>query len=233
MKIYGYLRKSAEENADKSFDRQRSRIRETLYSGGHSENDINEVIFLEDITSGSTLLRNRNQGSELLSKIKKGDLVICSHLDRFSRNHYDLVTNVEKFKRLGVNLILCDVGSITESDSMGRIFYQVLSIVAEWYSTSLSEKQKYAKMKMKQNKKFRGGHLEFGYTLDEETGLVVELEKEQKQIREICKLRNQGFKYREIQEMVQRKFKRKICHSVLHKIVQRNATQEEVYSQVA
>ena len=42
-------------------------------------------------------------------------------------------------------------------------------------------------MKMKQNKKFRGGHLEFGYTLDEETGLVVELEKEQKQIREICK----------------------------------------------
>ena len=101
---------------------------------------------------------------------------------------------MSKFKRMGVNLLLCDVGSVTESDSMGRIFYQVLSIVAEWYSTSLSEKQKYAKMKMKENKKYRGGYHEFGFTLDEETGKIVELEKEQKQIRDMVKLKSSGKK---------------------------------------
>ena len=47
--IYGYIRKSAEENADKSFERQRSRIKETLYSGGYSEEEISNVIFFEDI----------------------------------------------------------------------------------------------------------------------------------------------------------------------------------------
>lgn len=231
--IYAYLRKSAEENADKSFERQRSRITETLYQGGHSEEEINQVIYFEDISSGSKLLRNRDKGGELLRKIRKGDLIICSHLDRFSRNHYDLITNVEKFKRMGVNLLLCDVGSVTESDSMGRIFYQVLSIVAEWYSTSLSEKQKYAKMKMKENKKYRGGYLEFGFTLDEETGKIVELEKEQKQIRDMVKLKSSGKKLREIQEEMQRLHKRKFGFSTLHKIIKRNATQEEVCSQVA
>ena len=230
--IYSYLRKSAEENADKSFERQRSKIKETLSLGGHSSEELELVREFTDISSGSKLLRNREAGSDLLKVLRKGDTIICSHLDRFSRNHYDLITNVEKFKRKGVNLILCDVGSVTESDSMGRIFYQVLSIVAEWYSTSLSEKQKYAKMKMKENKKYRGGFLEFGTTLCEETGKVIELEKEQKQIRDMLKLKSQGKKLREIQDEMQRLHKRKFGFSTLHKIIKRE-TESKKLLQVA
>ena len=66
--IYAYLRKSAEENADKSFERQRSRITETLYQSGYSEEEINQVIYFEDISSGSKLLRNRDKGGELLEE---------------------------------------------------------------------------------------------------------------------------------------------------------------------
>lgn len=214
--IYSYLRKSAEENAEKSFETQRYKI--LAYCNLHELNIDREFT---DISSGSILFRTRDGGQELSNLICKGDTIIASVLDRFSRNHYDLISNVEKYKRMGVKLIFTDIGDVVSSDSLGRIFYQILSIMSEWYSTSLSEKQKYAKQRMIEQQKYTGGFVKKGFDLDTDTGKLVEIEKEQKQIRDIVKFRKSGMKYREIQDEIFRIHKQKYGYSTLHKLVQR------------
>ena len=49
--------------------------------------------------SGTIRFERRTKGFELLKNLKKGDHIVCSALDRFSRNTLDLLTLVEKFRR--------------------------------------------------------------------------------------------------------------------------------------
>jgi len=39
------------------------------------------------------------------TKLQKGDTIICSSLDRYSRFNYGLVNDVEKFRRQKIKLI--------------------------------------------------------------------------------------------------------------------------------
>ena len=55
--------------------------------------------WFEDICSGGLLLKQREQGMLMSTKLKKGDSVICSALDRYSRSHYGLVSDVEFYKK--------------------------------------------------------------------------------------------------------------------------------------
>ena len=155
--IYGYLRKSSEEGSTSSFDTQKFKI--NSYCNIHNLR-VNE--WFEDVCSGGLLLYQREQGGLLTTKLKKGDTIICSALDRYSRSHYGLVNDVEKYRRLKIRLIFTDLGDVISSDSLGSVFYQILSIMSEWYRKSLSEKQKIAKDKMIKQGKYTGGKVKKG-----------------------------------------------------------------------
>ncbi len=142
--IYGYLRKSNEEGVNSSFDTQKYKIE--CYCNLHN---LKVDEWFEDICSGGLLLTERKQGMLLSSKIKKGDTIICSELSRYSRSHYGLVNDVEKYRKIGVKLVFTDLGDVISSDSLGSVFYQILSIMSEWYRKSLSEKQKISQDKLK------------------------------------------------------------------------------------
>ena len=47
--------------------------------------------------SGTVPFKRRPQGYELWKSLKNNDQIICSHLDRFSRNTLDLLTLVEVY----------------------------------------------------------------------------------------------------------------------------------------
>ena len=49
-------------------------------------------------------------GLELMKNLKKGDHIICSALDRFSRKNLDLLQVIEKFKRMRVSLHFTEFG---------------------------------------------------------------------------------------------------------------------------
>ena len=109
--IYGYIRKSSEEGASSSFSTQKFKIQS--YCNLHNLK-IDE--YFEDICSGGLLLNQREQGMLLSTKLAKGDSIICSALDRYSRSHYGLVNDVEKYKRLKIKLIFTDLGDVISSD---------------------------------------------------------------------------------------------------------------------
>ena len=101
MKVYAYYRRSREEQSESSIDTQKVKVESWCKIHGYT---IDEEF--EDYVSGGTLFNEREKGYLLSQKLKKGDLVICSVLDRYSRNHFGLINDVEKYKKLGIKLKL-------------------------------------------------------------------------------------------------------------------------------
>jgi len=213
--IYGYVRKSNEERADSSFDTQKHKI--NGYCQIHSL-QVDE--WFEDICSGGLLLKQRQHGMLLSTKLKKGDTIICSALDRYSRSHYGLVNDVHLYKKKGINLVFSDLGNVCASDSLGSVFYQILSIMSEWYRKSLSEKQLVAKDKLRTQGKYLGGRVTFGKDIGENNQLVVS-EKQQRELNLILSLRAKGNTYKEVKDHLERYTGRKWFESFICKLVKR------------
>jgi len=213
--IYSYLRRSKEEQSESSIETQRDKI--LGYCKIHSLTVDREFI---DFCSGGLLLHQREQGLILSKILKKGDSIICSVLDRYSRNHYGLITDVEKYKRNNIKLIFTDLGDVVSSNSLGSVFYQILSIMSDWYRKSLSEKQLLTKERLRQQKKYLGGKCQYGKDIGE-NNVLVESEKQQKEIRHILMLRKQGMKYWDIVKEMERVTGKRWWISFVHKIVNR------------
>jgi len=220
--IYGYLRKSNDEGVSSSFDTQKFKIES--YCNIHN---LKVDEYFEDVCSGGLLLNQREQGMLLSTKIKKNDSIICSALDRYSRSHYGLVNDVEKYKRLKIKLIFTDLGDVISSDSLGSVFYQILSIMSEWYRKSLSEKQKLTQAKLKAQGKYRGGHCEFSKDIGE-NNILVDCEKQKRELNLILGLRSKGKKYKEIKSEMEKYTGRKWHISFLHKLVQREGSEHKI-----
>jgi|TARA_B100001964_G_scaffold236511_1_gene298329 DNA invertase Pin-like site-specific DNA recombinase len=224
--IYGYLRKSKEERSESSFDTQRHKI-----NGYCSIHSLTVDDWFQDICSGGLLLNQREQGLVLVNKLKKYDTIICSDLDRYSRSHCGLINDVEKYRRMGVKLIFTNLGDVISTDSLGSVFYQILSIMSEWYRKSLSEKQLLAKDKLRKQKKWLGGRVTKGFDIGEDNKLV-ECEKEQREIRQVLMLRKQGMKYKDIVSEMEKSTGKKWWVSFVHKLVQRHI-EDNAINQIA
>ena len=218
--IYGYMRKSNEEGSSSSFDTQKHKI-----DSWCSLHNLKVDEYFEDICSGGLLLESRQSGMLMSTKLKKGDTIICSALDRYSRSHYGLVNDVEKYRRQKIKLVFTDLGDVISTDSLGSVFYQILSIMSEWYRKSLSEKQKIAKDKMIKQGKYTGGKVKKGYDLGENGQLVV-CEKEQKEINLVKSLRAKGKKYKEIKSFMEKYTSRKWHNSFIHKLLTRDREEQ-------
>jgi len=219
--IYGYVRKSNEEKSESSFDTQKHKI--NGYCQIHSL-QVNE--WFEDICSGGLLLKQRQQGMLLSTKLKKGDTIICSALDRYSRSHYGLVNDVHLYKKKGINLVFSDLGNVCASDSLGSVFYQILSIMSEWYRKSLSEKQLIAKEKLRTQGKYLGGRVTFGKDIGENNLLVIS-EKQQRELNLILSLRAKGRTYKEVKDHLEKYTGRKWFESFICKLVKRDQLEKQ------
>jgi DNA invertase Pin-like site-specific DNA recombinase len=209
------MRKSSEEGSNSSFDTQKHKIQ-----GYCQIHNLNVDEYFEDICSGGLLLEQRQSGILMSTKLTKGDTIICSALDSYSRSHYGLVNDVEKFRRQKVKLVFTDLGDVISSDSLGSVFYQILSIMSEWYRKSLSEKQKIAQAKLKEQVRYQGGKVQYGKDLGD-NGALVECEKQKREINLIMSLRYKGTKYKDIKSKLERYTGRKWHHSFLVKLVKR------------
>ena len=217
MTVYFYGRCSADENFDKG-----SSI-ETQLSKCKSYADLKDLTIDKQITesiSGTVKFNSRPLGLELMSDLKKGDHIICSALDRFSRNTLDLLQVIEKFKRLKVSLHFTEFGEVTGSDAMGSVFVKLLSVFAEFYSKQCSEKQKATKDRLRTQGKFFGGKKPFGYDVDQ-NNLLVPCEKEQQVIREMQLMRKQGNSYQKVADQITKTTRKKFPVSWVFKILNR------------
>ena len=213
--IYGYMRKSNEEGSSSSFDTQKHKI-----DSWCSLHNLKVDEYFEDICSGGLLLESRQSGMLMSTKLKKGDTIICSALDRYSRSHYGLVNDVEKYRRQKIKLVFTDLGDVISTDSLGSVFYQILSIMSEWYRKSLSEKQKITKDRMKKQNKYRGGKVEYIKDIGSD-GYLVDCEKQKRELNLILGLRQKGTKLKDIKKLMEKYTGRRWWISFIHKLIKR------------
>ena len=217
MTVYFYGRCSADENFDKGSSIKTQIEKSKAYAVIHNltiDKEITESI------SGTIKFYNRPMGLELMNDLKKGDHIICSALDRFSRNTLDLLQTIEKFKRLKVNLHFAEFGNVTSSDAMGSVFVKLLSVFAEFYSKQCSEKQIATKQRLIKENRFTGGKKKFGYDLDQ-NNYYVPCEKEQQIIREMQLMRKRGKSYQKVADEITVSTRKKFPVSWVHKILMR------------
>ena len=217
MTVYFYGRCSADENFDKGSSMATQIDKAKAY--GIIKNLTIEKEITESI-SGTVRFYNRPMGLELMNDLKKGDHVICSALDRFSRNTLDLLQTIEKFKRLKVNLHFAEFGNVTSADAIGSIFVKLLSVFAEFYSKQCSEKQIATKQRLIKENRFTGGKKKFGYDLDQ-NNYYVPCEKEQQIIRQMQLMRKKGKSYQKVAEEITVSTRKKFPVSWVHKILMR------------
>ena len=217
MTVYFYGRCSADENFDKgsSIDTQLSKcIAYAVIKDLTIDKEITESI------SGTVQFNSRPLGLELMGDLKRGDHIICSALDRFSRNTLDLLQTIEKFKKMKVNLHFTEFGEVTGSDAMGSVFLKLLSVFAEFYSKQCSEKQIATKQRLIKENRFTGGKKKFGYDLDQ-NNYYVPCEKEQQIIREMQLMRKKGKSYQKVANEITVSTRKKFPVSWVHKILMR------------
>ena len=217
MTVYFYGRCSADENFDKgsSIDTQLSKcIAYAVIKDLTIDKEITESI------SGTVQFNSRPLGLELMNDLKRGDHIICSALDRFSRNTLDLLQVIEKFKKMKVNLHFTEFGEVTGSDAMGSVFVKLLSVFAEFYSKQCSEKQKATKDRLKSQGKFFGGKKPFGYDVDQNNYLIP-CEKEQQVIRDMQLMRKKGTSYQKVADQITIATRKKFPVSWVFKILNR------------
>ena len=217
MTVYFYGRCSADENFEKGSSIETQLSKATAY-GVIKNLTINKEI--TESISGTVKFANRPMGLEVMNDLKRGDHIICSALDRFSRNTLDLLQVIEKFKRLKVSLHFTEFGEVTGSDAMGSVFVKLLSVFAEFYSKQCSEKQKATKDRLKSQGKFFGGKKPFGYDVDQNNYLIP-CEKEQQVIRDMQLMRKQGTSYQKVADQITKTTRKKFPVSWVFKILNR------------
>ena len=217
MTVYFYGRCSADENFEKGSSIETQLSKATAY-GVIKNLTINKEI--TESISGTVKFANRPMGLEVMNDLKRGDHIICSALDRFSRNTLDLLQVIEKFKRLKVSLHFREFGEVTGSDAMGSVFVKLLSVFAEFYSKQCSEKQKATKDRLKSQGKFFGGKKPFGYDVDQNNYLIP-CEKEQQVIRDMQLMRKKGTSYQKVADQITKTTRKKFPVSWVFKILNR------------
>jgi len=220
MKNLGYVRVSHLEslNGD-SFETQSKKIEN--YSSLH-DFKINRI--WTEVVSGGIEVRKRKTLSDVVSQLSRGDRLVVARLDRLSRNILDTLKFVNDCRKKGIDIHIVDLGCVTNG-GVGQIVLNVLTCLAETERIQISERIKAQKHFAKQERKFLGGALEFGYKKDEKGKLIPD-EKEQIILQSMFNLRNQGLGYRKISDEIKKKYGRKIFFQQVHKIMTREHNQK-------
>ncbi len=105
---------------------------------------------------------------------KQFEFIICYKLDRFSRNHYDSVFYKHKLQQYGVK-VLSAMEAISDTQE-GKLIESILEVMAEMYSTDLSQKVKRGLKESALKGTFTGGHILYGYKVVDKR-VVIDNEK--------------------------------------------------------
>ena len=142
--IYGYKRVSTIGQTDgNSFEEQDRKIRE-YYP---------DAEMYEEAYSGA---KERTVFNKVLEKLKKGDILVVTKLDRFCRTTKEGLCYIDELMARGVKIHILNMGLI-EDTPMGRMIVTVLLAFAEFERSQIIERTQSGKAIAKQKEGFHEG----------------------------------------------------------------------------
>ncbi|MEO9485249.1 MAG: recombinase family protein [Ekhidna sp.] len=99
-----------------------------------------EEIFSEKLSGRS---ENKPKLNELLSKLRKGDVVMVYSLDRLGRTSKELISLLSDFKEKGIQFKSIQEGVFDTTSPMGEAIFQIIAILKAMEVQVLSERTKH------------------------------------------------------------------------------------------
>ena len=197
----GYVRVSTEGQAKEgvSLEAQRQKIEAWCLA-----NDIElDGVFVDAGISGKRA-DNRPELQNALNSItkSKGVLVVYS-LSRLARSTKDTIQISERLDKAGADLVSLSEKLDTTS-AAGKMVFRMMAVLAEFERDQISERTSTA-MAHKKSKGERVGTVPFGFTLLEDGKTLVREEREQTVIELMELLRDSGFSYGAVADLLNRK----------------------------
>lgn len=193
MTTYGYTRVSDISQVDGCSLADQERV---IRGCAMMRGDEDVIVFSDPDVSGYSIpLAERPAGGEMMAALNRGDIVIVSKMDRIFRNGADAMVSAQKFRRMGVGLIICSMGyePVTES-AAGKMFFGMLALVAEFERDCIMERTADGR----RGKKAKGGHVggaaPYGYQVSGagKSAMLVEYLPEQRVIAGIREMVGRG-----------------------------------------
>lgn len=165
--------------------------------------------FIEEGVSGSKPLNERPAGKQLLASLQRGDVIVCAKLDRMFRSALDALSMVQQFKDMGVALHLIDLGGDVAGNGISKLFFTILSAVAEAERDRIRSRVKETKADQRKRGRHLGGYRPFGFRVEKDEGDIrggrlVPDEREQAAIAKMQALRTEGKSLRAIADAMQK-----------------------------
>lgn len=145
---YGYIRVSTGKQVASglSLDAQAAAIIEFCRSKDWPF-DPEKQLFVDKAATSRFPLIQRPAGKELMMRLRKGDVIVVTRLDRPFRNTMEILQVVRiDFKAMEVGLITLDFGGniIDTRTATGKMLFQVRAVFAEFERDLISERTKAA-----------------------------------------------------------------------------------------
>ena len=209
----GYVRVSTAEQVKKGISLINQKMRIRRYA---EDNDLTIIKICEDSGISGSKIDNRPGLKQLIDLIndKKAEAVVSYKLDRLFRNASDAISTLNwlKGKKVAFHSITEKIDTTTP---LGKFFVGITALYAEMERDVLSERiRDNLKMKKLRGEK-TGGHVPYGYysyikeyvkrdSKQVPLYALKENKQEQRRIRKMKKLRNQGLSFGAISDELNR-----------------------------
>jgi site-specific DNA recombinase len=193
MKVVGYIRVSTEKQASEgiSLEAQEAKIKAWA-----ELNDAELISVCKDAgISGAKADRAGMKEALELTTERKAVLVVYS-LSRLSRSTRLTCEIGERLDKAGADLVSISE-KIDTTTAAGKMVFRMLAVMAEFERDQISERTKLALSHKKAKKEKTGGSVPFGFDVDD-SGKLIENVLEQKIIKKIFALKEQGLSLNKI-----------------------------------
>lgn len=153
MAVYGYCRVSTKSQEDNT---------SLLNQEEQIKNICSDAIIFKEVSTGKTFINyevdkkgnpklDKNGNKRILpnvrkewydmeKKLKKGDTLIITKLDRFGRNTSENIGKIQELSELGIKVNILNMGIVDLSNPMGKMMFDVLSAFAEYERALINER---------------------------------------------------------------------------------------------
>ena len=123
--IFGYMRISTQK-ASQTTDRQKDTLKKYSIDNNFEFDEI-----IEERISGTIKADNRPEYSKLKEKLRKGDILVITDLDRLVRNADDVIMELKQLKLQGVKVVALDMPYMSDWNKANdnSIYDMVIDIV--------------------------------------------------------------------------------------------------------
>jgi putative DNA-invertase from lambdoid prophage Rac len=220
MATYGYTRVSTTRQADEG----ESLVQQERKLAGYAmmQGLAIDHLFVERGVSGAKPLHERPEGAALLAKLRPGDTIITSKLDRMFRSALDALGVLSRLKEQDVSLHMIDLGGDVTGNGISKLVFTILSAVAESERDRTRERVTDVKRDQRQRGRYLGGKVPYGYRVGPD-GALEPVPEQQAAIRRAGELRAAGAPLRAIRTAIEAEHGARLSLDAIHRMVREPA----------